>query len=452
MRTSWKIRTSWKAHSLLVVALAGALGATALGAPTQAASSSTCVVAGATDAGTAKLRMAAGARDAEGVYAYQHWLTTAPAQAARQMEQRTVDAALRIPAKPKVRSSDLLSRGLVGYTVDHANQSLVAVVTSDFTGATALAAELKRAQASLLGSFSAAPVLRVQAGCFTATSLIDAERVLFGRAWHPDAAKAAFSAWLNPADSRFHVTVDYHYPQVAQALADALGDRVAVELGEAARAGRLNDGNPHYGGSGIRVGYSSNTDSNTCTSGFEIRRNANGKLGMTAAGHCFANSDSIYSSTQYYGSAWDKFSFPSLDAMTVISTSETYDNVIHTEPCSPCTRTVTAKGTAGAGGYVCLSGMVTQAICSVYVESTSASICDSYGCTYGLMQGYRNGDTIVRPGDSGGPVYARTGTASATALASIVGGVGSRTSTSTRVLAEHVTSIEDLLDVTVLTS
>jgi hypothetical protein len=287
--------------------------------------------------------------------------------------------------------------------------------------------------------------MRVQAGCFSSAQLIEADRVLAARAWHPDAPKVAYSAWLDPADSKFHVTIDAGYPAAADALAKILGDRAVVELGTVGRTGRLNDGEPHYGGAGIRKGYSSNTASNTCTSGFMIRRSANGKLGMTTAAHCFSNDDAIYSSTQYYGSAWDKSSFPTYDIMSVISTVTTYDNVIHVEPCSPCTRRVVGKGPVYPGDLVCLSGMVTTAICSVAIESSTASICDGYGCTYGLLQGYRNGDTIVRAGDSGGPVYSRSGSSNAIALGSIVGAASSsRTATGTRVLAETVASIEAL--------
>jgi hypothetical protein len=95
--------------------------------------------------------------------------------------------------------------------------------------------------------------------------------------------------------------------------------------------------------------------------------------------------------------------------------------------------------------------MVTMAICSVIVLSTDATLCDGYGCTYTLVEGWRNNDTVARAGDSGGPAYVRTGTANATAIGTIVGGAG-RSSSSTVVFVEPIAILEEALNVTVATS
>jgi hypothetical protein len=349
-----------------------------------------------------------------------------------------------------------LQRGLIGYTADYATHTMVAVVTPEYANTAGLGTALTTARNTVAQAQPGAPGVRVQAGCFSAAQLLDADSVLRQRAWHPDAAKASFAYSLRAEDSRFHVTFDDRFPAAAQALSAALGDRAVVELGVVGRAGRLNDGEPHYGGSGIRKGYNSSLSSNQCTSGFTVRRTSDGRRGVTTAGHCFSNGDAIYSSTQFAGTLWGEGTvdnpYPSIDTAGVLSSSETYANIIHVEPCSPCIRTVTGKGVVGGSSTICLSGMVTTAICSVLVTSTDATLCDSAGCTFTLIEGWRNGDTIVRGGDSGGPAYVRSGSSSATAVGTIVGGAGGRSSSSTYVYVEPIGVTEEALGVTLATS
>jgi hypothetical protein len=349
-----------------------------------------------------------------------------------------------------------LQRGFIGYANDYATHTIVAVVTPEYAKANVLSTALTSARSLATPTLSSAPGVRVQAGCFSAAQLLDAESVLRQRSWHPDAALASYAYSLRAEDSRFHVTFDERYPAAAEALGAVLGDRAIVELGTVARAGRLNDGEPHYGGSGIRKGFNSSLSSNQCTSGFTVRRNSDGRRGVTTAGHCFSNGDSIYSSTQFTGVLWGEGTvdnpYPSIDVAGVLSSSETYANIIHVEPCSPCTRTVIGKGVVGGSSTICLSGMVTTAICSVLVTSTDATLCDAAGCTVSLIEGWRNGDTIVRGGDSGGPAYVRSGASNATAVGTIVGGSGGRSSSATFVLVEPIGVTEEALGVTLATS
>ncbi|WP_027346192.1 chymotrypsin family serine protease [Hamadaea tsunoensis] len=423
------VREKKRAGALLALVL---LSTFAVGTAQAAPPAADCTVAGAAAGTAASLKASGGVPDSDGLYPFQKWLVDPATQSKNRSTQAATESALKIKGSS---DRDRLAGGLVGYAADENAQSIVTVVTADYADPAGLA--------SSTGA-------RVQRGCFTAAQLSQARDVLLGRAWHPDAAKASFSGGLDPADSRYHVTVDAAYPQVADALVQALGDRVVVELGAVGRTGRLNDGEPHYGGAGIRKGYNANTASNTCTSGFVVSKG--GKRGVSTAAHCFANGDSVYSSTQFAGVGTDRpADLSAWDLMWVSSTSETYDNVIHVEPCSPCTRTVVGTRMVAQNDVVCVSGMVSGALCSIVVTSVGTFLCDSAGCTSGLISGTRNGDTIVRAGDSGGPVYERTGTASAIALGSIVGGSGGRSTTGTRILMEPVSAFAGL-GLSILTS
>ncbi len=435
-------------HLRWIVGLAVAAATTAV-IPAAVAEAAPCVVSGTTFTGLDR-----GARDADGIYGYQSWLVADSGQAVARTLMQTQNSVMGIP---DTASADLrLQRGFIGYATDHATHTMVAVVTPEYANAAALSAALTSARDKVAKTQPDAPGVRVQPGCFTADQLIAAETVLRQRSWHPDAAAASYAYALRADDSRFHVTFDDRFPAAAEALATVLGDRAVVELGEVARSGRLNDGEPHYGGAGIRKGYNSSLSSNTCTSGFTVRRKSDGRRGVTTAGHCFSNGDSIYSSTQFAGVVWGEGTvdnpYPAIDVAGVLSTAETYANIIHVEPCSPCTRTVIGKSVVGGGSTICVSGMVTTAICSILVTSVNSGICDAAGCTFDLIEGWRNNDVVVRPGDSGGPAYIRSGTANATAVGTIVGGAGGRSSTSTTILIEPIAVVEEALNVTVATS
>lgn len=430
------------------VALAVVLSTTGVVLP-AAAEAAPCVVPGTSGAGLDR-----GTRDADGIYPYQNWLVSESGQAVSRTLTQAQSSVMGIA--DKAGTADKLKSGLIGYTADYTNHTMVAVVTPEYANAAGLDAALTTARDTVALTQPDAPGVRVQAGCFSAAQLIDADSLLRQRAWHPEAAKASFAYSLRAEDSRFHVTFDDRYPAAARALIGVLGDRVAVELGPVGRTGRLNDGEPHYGGSGIRKGYNASLSSNQCTSGFTVKRKSDGRRGVTTAGHCFSNGDAIYSSTEFTGTLWGEGTvdnpYPAYDAAGVLSSNETYANIIHVEPCSPCIRTVIGKSSVGGGSTICLSGMVTTAICSVLVTSTAGTICDSGGCTPNLIEGWRNGDIVVRGGDSGGPAYIRSGTSNATAVGTIVGGASGRSGSSAYVYIEPIGAVEEALQVTLATS
>ncbi|WP_144121489.1 hypothetical protein [Catellatospora sichuanensis] len=380
--------------------------------------------------------------------AYGQWLDTEPARQANHAVQQAARQALGVTGG-KERIADQVRRGYIGTAIDHNTQTVTIVVTPEQrTRAATLDSGLSTAALAADGATGIKTAVKV--GCFSADRLAAADELLAGRAWHPDAARATFSYSLRAADSRYQVTFDPRYPAAAQALRDALGEVADVTIDTAARTGRLNDGEAHFGGAGVRVNSGA---TNTCTTAFVARRKS--VTGDTAvysggisAGHCFGNGQNIYSSTQYWGTGSRKKDYPAYDMLFVGSAAETYDNVIHTDPCCPTQRNITAKRNPLVGDVVCLSGMVTKATCGVTVIGLNAMICDAEGCTGGLMEGGRNGDIIVRTGDSGGPVYIRSGASNAIALGMIVG----CTSGCRGVVAEQLTNIESHLNATILTS
>jgi hypothetical protein len=429
-------------HHRWLVALTVIIGTTGIAVP-AGAEAQPCVVSG-----TSGATLDRSSRDADGIYPYQNWLVSDAGQAVVRTVQQTQAAQMGLSDTDTMDTK--LQHGFIGFATDHATHTLVAVVTPEYKGAKALSSALEDARDAVASGDTG---VRVQAGCFSAGELIDAEYVLRQRDWHPDAALASYAFALHADDSRFHVTFDERYPAAADALAKVLGDRAVIELGSVARAGRLNDGEPHYGGSGVRKGSNSSLSSNQCTSGFTVKRKSDGRRGETTAGHCFSNGDAIYSANQFAGTLWGEGTvdnpYPSIDVAGILSTSETYANIIHVEPCSPCIRTVISKGATGTGSAICLSGMVTTAICSVIVLSTEAALCDAAGCTFALVEASRNGDTVVRAGDSGGPAYIRSGSSSAIAIGTIVGGAGGRSSSSTVVYVEPISILEEALNVSV---
>lgn len=331
--------------------------------------------------------------------------------------------------RAKERIADQLRRGLIGTALDSRTGQATVVATPEFGATRKLA------------------TAHVITGCHSGASLINADNVLTSRSWHADATKASFTYSLWASDSRFHISFDQRYPEAAGALSDRLGDRAVVALGLTARSGRLNDGEPHFGGAGIQEDPGS-MYTNDCTSGFTVRRNANGERGAITAGHCYDNGSYINSGPQFYGYTFGRVHFPDYDIIGIRHSVETYDNVIHTDPCCPSQRDVIGYDPAVIGDQICMSGMVSRAICGIYVTSVNSYFCDVLGCTGGLIEGMKSGQVIVRSGDSGAPMYTRYGSSKALAVGMLVGSAAN----GTIAYGEHIGVVETYLNVSLLTS
>jgi hypothetical protein len=118
---------------------------------------------------------------------------------------------------------------------------------------------------------------------------------------------------------------------------------------------------------------------------------------------------------------------------------------------TPTTRTVTGGADPGVGTVVCQSGSFSTSLCGITVQSTSAKYCDSEGCTTYVIRATRGGQVAIIGGDSGGPVYTRPGSSTATIRGITFAGAGCAASRCTTLYAERYASIAGHLGVYALT-
>jgi hypothetical protein len=411
---------------LTALVVAAGLGSADSAAPATEASGGDCVVAN-------DLALHAQGREtAAGHFEHETWIAGPEAQEA----VRALDAALRAEfgADGKTDPGATLAAGYVGTAVDHHAHELVVLVDAPLVSTQALEQRLN----------SAAAPLRVRVGkpCVAARDLVAAGATIRARSWHERADDVTFGYALDPHTSQFAVTFREADREVGEALARQLGEAVRIEYGQPSRRGRLDDGEPHWGGAGI--GPFAN--GNDCSSGFTVRL-SNGTLGSVTAGHCYNNGQNLWSGPQYYGLTAAESGYPTWDQIRIDPNGETFARSIHSDPCCPSSRTVTSRSNPAVSELVCVSGMVTRAVCGLQVTSTSASLCDADGCTTDLIRAEKPGSVVGQGGDSGAPMYTRPTTSTASIKGMEIGGTAAD-----NVYAEKVTGIESHLGVTVVTS
>ena len=426
-----------KALSIGVPVLLAGLFAVVNPAAAASAPTAKCTVAAADPA---RVSMA---RNADGTLHYTQWLEQEGVVAANLAIQKTVEAQFGLTDQ-KAAAATVVRTGYIGTAVDHNTHTLVTVVTPEYANrAEAFRGKVAAATPGLPTGVSTAVIV----GCHSGAQLATAADLLAGRAWHPAAAKATFGFAIDATDSRVHASFAVKDRAAAEAAQRALGDLAVVTLDGAGRTGRLDDGTPHWGGAGVRVG-SGGINTNICTTAFTVRRNSDGQRGGVTAGHCFTNGQSVYSSSRFWGTSWGRANYPAFDMVGVAATSQTYENKIHVDPCCPVVRTVTNRKAPAVNDSVCQSGMITRAICGLVITNLFAELCDADGCTGGLLDAHRGTDTVIRGGDSGGPIYIRNGSNNATAVGLNVG----TTTGGQNLVGEKLGNIESHLGITILTS
>ena len=308
--------------------------------------------------------------------------------------------------------------------------------------------------------------MRVQPACHSLREL-KAKDAEFGRLdWQTIAPNAEFSTYLDSARAALILTVDdgqgrseelvgpfgtrkaaalplhLEAARVIQTVMDHMGNLAEVRFGKWTRRGRLSDGQPHYGGALV---FAPNSDE-FCTAGFIVRRN--GALGAVTAGHCFENGDIIYSGPstgpQLYGLAAGRAPFPRFDLIRIDAIGQRFSNVIHADPGRPTRRKQVGKRDPYVGEEVCVSGVVTGSKCGAKVDTHTERACSKGQCTYNLTHASRVGVVIGQHGDSGAPVYKRSGDDGALILGMEVGG-----RTSSEVVFHRVSQVESTLGVRV---
>lgn len=255
-----------------------------------------------------------------------------------------------------------------------------------------------------------------------------------------------FSYRVDDAAGKIVVSGD---ADAAKALLDASGvdPSLVTILGApvAQRASRLSDASPHYGGARLTIFTQVfGACIGECTSAFTVTNVFTVKSMVTAA-HCIKSSNNfVISGSHIVGLGVPNPSYPFIDAALVFTGSETFTNHIYTDPGAPTSRTVTAAADTHAGQFVCTDGSFSLAVCSVLVLYKNTVIVDADGITPALDYLVKANSVICQPGDSGGPVYIRTGTANSTITAIITAGT-----TGTNCWAQAQSLVTDSLGVTI---
>jgi hypothetical protein len=384
---------------------------------------------------------APGTRTAAGYYEYQAWIANDSSQATLDRLQGLLKAYFGL--NEESGDLDALRGGLIGIALDHAAQTVNVVVDPTLVDVADLSS---RANAVLdRPAFEVAVI----AGCESARDLVDARTVLDGLG--TKLAPHFWGYYLDAHDSTYHVTFSPEDKAAAAVVTGRLGDLATIEFEASALLDRMNDGQPHWGGAGIRAG---SYNSNNCTSGFTVRL-PGGNRGSVTAAHCFddgsgINGRNVESGTQDYGGQTaGAHDYPNYDMVRIGNGGHTWDNRIHVDPCCPVVRNVVASGNPSVGDFICNSGMTTRAICGL--EVTAADM--SFGGRVHLVRARRGGDIIARGGDSGGPMYNRFGDTNAAARGIIVLGSGCDAQRRcTTVYGHRISAVVNHLDVAVSTN
>lgn len=199
--------------------------------------------------------------------------------------------------------------------------------------------------------------------------------------------------------------------ELQTAATSLFGDLAVLGVGErVVRANRQNqvDGPPWWGGDGVE-----NSSGQHCSAAFSVWYLSVAR--MMTAGHCWLNGNTVYQPT------------PSVYCMGTIF-GDTYGGgsydiaVIDLSACNPGAqgyvyrsgynyRPVGGMAHAYIGDQACFDGAVTEENCSGYENNDDICVVDNLGITVcHLVQAASNTLTkLVRPGDSGGPVYEISG-------------------------------------------
>ncbi|HXL44765.1 MAG TPA: hypothetical protein VN960_12000 [Gaiellaceae bacterium] len=391
-----------------------------------------------------------------GYYEYQAWIASDASQPALDRLQRLVRSYFGLGEESG--DSEALPRGLIGIALDHADETVNVVVDPSIVSIPDLTAAALAAVSA--GSSTPPFKVAVRPGCFSGKELAAARSFLDALVKNrPAIAPHGWGFYLDGHDSTYHVGIDPADMDAATIFTSELGARVTIEVENGARLDRLNDGQPHWGAAGIRPGALSD---NNCTSTFTFLYPTTGNLLSVTAGHCFTgtgaiNGRDVFSGNEAYGGETSgAFDYPSYDMVRINNGGQTWDNKIHVDPCCPSVRTVVASGNPDVGDPICLSGMVTRAICGLEVRTIDGIKCDGGLCTIKLIRADRSGDIIARSGDSGGPMYNRSGDDNAAARGMInLGGDCTEVNFQLRckiVYGHRISAITGHLDVTVATS
>lgn len=292
-------------------------------------------------------------------------------------------------------------------------------------------------------------MLGTERSCRSAKQIAAAWTELGKREWSSDAKKTTFTADLDVATEQIVVEYDADGTS-AEALAGLSRidpDVVRLKPGKNQRMDRLNDTatGGHWGGARIA------STLKYCTAGFSVVRRAINARASVTAGHCGVNGTYWRSGSNYYGTTNGRVNYPDYDQ--ALLTGSSYGPKIWTYGAgdSAETRTVSGAADPAVGQLVCQSGSFSNSICGIRVDSLSAKYCDPDGCTTYVIRGTKSGETVIRGGDSGGPIYTKPGSTTATIRGMAFAGGNCVSARCTTIYAERYDSIAGHLNIYALT-
>lgn len=176
-----------------------------------------------------------GSPTGEGYFSYEEWIANDASQQALEPIHKELDARFGHVDKKTLLNREL-ARGLIGVAIDDHAKELVVVVDPSLVNVQDVAADLDQILAAVTDRLPPHDLaVRVQGGCFSAEALQAAAQVIRAREWHPAADEARYGWTLDAHTSTYTFSFDPKYREVAEALAERLGDRVTITYGGAER-------------------------------------------------------------------------------------------------------------------------------------------------------------------------------------------------------------------------
>ncbi|GGO31834.1 hypothetical protein [Micromonospora parathelypteridis] len=195
-------------------------------------------------------------------------------------------------------------------------------------------------------------------------------------------------------------------------VAELVGVPTVVEPAPAmADASRRRDSPQWISGAALSASGTTQSEGYDCTSGLPARRKSDGRSFLITAGHCFANSVTIYTGWESGGrnrigvttTRSDYYDAVAIDTSSTGTTaSRTWDGKSPTYSVND----VTSSALSYTGDWVCHTGYATGVVCGIQVTTSWLTWVGSNGITHGGVEGrQRDGLTAARNGDSGGLVF-----------------------------------------------
>ncbi|WP_435205691.1 S1 family peptidase [Micromonospora sp. bgisy143] len=195
-------------------------------------------------------------------------------------------------------------------------------------------------------------------------------------------------------------------------VAELVGIPTVVEPASAmADASRRRDTPQWISGAALSASSTTQSEGYDCSSGLPARRKSDGRSFLITAGHCFANSVTIYTGWESggrnkIGVTTTRSDYYDAVAIDTSSTGTTASRTWDGKSGNYTVNDVTGSALSYTGDWVCQTGYTSGVVCGIQVTSGWLTWVGSNGITHGGVEAFqRDGTTACRPGDSGGLVF-----------------------------------------------